>query len=67
MPIIDAFYSISENKKPPEDRVHHNDRDCTSGREMPQYEHRFGTGGYRLCDDCQRLFQKGASHSPVAA
>ncbi len=60
MPSVDAFYSIKETLKPPENQVHHNHRSCVSGRKIPQYEHRFGTGGYRLCDDCQRLNQQGA-------
>ena len=58
MPSIDAFYSINETKKSSGNQVHHNNRDCVSGNEIPHYEHRFGTGGHRLCDDCQRLNQQ---------
>ena len=65
MPRVDAFHSIKETKKPLEDQVHHNNRGCVSGREIPQYEHRFGTGEYGLCDHCQRLNQQGADRSPV--
>lgn len=55
MPSVEVFYSINEITKPPETQVHHNNRDCVSGHKIPRYEHRFGTGGYRLCDNCQKL------------
>jgi len=58
MPSVDTFYSISETRKPPENQVHHNNTDCVSGRGIPRYEHRYGTGGHRLCDDCRRLSQQ---------
>ena len=56
---VDAFYSINETKKPSGNQDHHNNRDRVSAYEIPHYEHRFGTGGHRLCDDCQRLNQQG--------
>ena len=56
MPSIPAFYSVNEAKKiPPESRVHHNNSVCPPGRDIPQNERRQGTGGYRLCQDCQQL------------
>lgn len=54
MTSVPAFYSINEVKKPPQHRVYHNDSVCPSGRDIPQSERRAGTGGYRLCEDCQR-------------
>ena len=58
MPSVDTFYSISKNRKPSEDQVHHNNADCVLGRGIPRYEHRYGTGEYKLCDECQRLNQQ---------
>jgi len=51
---VSAFYSINEATKPPNKRVHHNDDTCPPGRDIPQSERRQGTGGYRLCEDCQK-------------
>ena len=53
MPYTKDFYSINEIKKPVEKRVYHNNSACGPGREIPENERKFGTGGYRLCDDCQ--------------
>jgi hypothetical protein len=50
---VPAFYSINEASKPAANRVHHNDNTCPPGRDIPQHERRAGTGGYRLCLDCQ--------------
>ena len=59
MPKTAAFYSINEEKKPVAHRVHHNNSACIPGRDIPQSERRNGTGGYRLCDDCQKLNDQG--------
>jgi len=59
MPITSAFYSINEEKKPATDRVHHNNSACRSGQDIPQNERRTGTGGYRLCENCQYLNGQG--------
>lgn len=59
MPFTPAFYSVNEVKKPPENRVHHNNSACPPGRDIPLYERRQGTGGYRLCHDCQQLNNQG--------
>jgi hypothetical protein len=59
MPRVAAFYSINESQKPQNQRVHHNNSACPPGRDIPQHERRPGTGGYRLCDDCQRLNNEG--------
>jgi hypothetical protein len=55
MPKMAEFYSTNESNKPAGSRVHHNNSACAPGRDIPQNERRTGTGGYRLCDDCQRL------------
>jgi hypothetical protein len=52
---VSAFYSVNETKKPVEKRVYHNDNSCPAGRDIPSNERRPGTGGYRLCEDCQKI------------
>ncbi len=59
MTLVPTFYSINEEKKPAQNRVHHNNGACPSGRDIPQHERRFGTGGYRLCADCQKYNAEG--------
>jgi hypothetical protein len=54
MPIVAKFYSINEVKKPPQNRVYHDNSACPPGRDIPQNERKFGDGGYRHCDDCTR-------------
>ena len=55
MPKIAEFHSTNEANKPAGSRVHHNNSACAPGRDIPQSDRQTGTGGYRLCDDCQRL------------
>lgn len=59
MTTVAAFYSINEASKPAEKRVHHNNNACPPGRDIPQHERRSGTGGYRLCNDCENLNRQG--------
>ena len=59
MPPMAPFYSINEHKKPAENRVHHNNRACASGRDIPHNERRPGTGGYRVCTHCKNLNAQG--------
>jgi hypothetical protein len=59
MPFTPSFYSVNENRKLPANRVYHNNSACPAGRDIPHGERRAGTGGYRLCDDCQELNRKG--------
>ena len=59
MPRVQEFYSVNEAKKPPANRVHHNNSACPPGRDIPQHERRSGTGGYRLCHDCVELNRQG--------
>jgi hypothetical protein len=53
------FYSINEQEKPVNHRVHHNNSACPPGRDIPLNERRQGTGNYRLCQDCQNLNSQG--------
>jgi hypothetical protein len=59
MPRVSEFYSVNEVKKPPANRVHHNNGACAPGRDIPRAERKPGDGGYRLCDDCKRLNGQG--------
>ena len=54
-----VFYSVNETSRPPLNRVHHNNSVCPPGRDRPLNERRTGTGGYWLCDDCDRLNKQG--------
>jgi hypothetical protein len=59
MPSVSAFYSVNEAKKSPTHRVHHNNGACPPGRDIPRHERQSGTGGYRLCHDCDNLNRQG--------
>src|SRR5947209_943933 len=59
MPWTRLFYSVDETSRPPLNRVHHDNSACPAGRDMPLNDRRTGTGGYRLCDDCDRLNKQG--------
>ena len=54
MPKRSTFYSVNEEKKPADKRVHHNNSACPPGRDIPANERRSGTNNYRLCDDCKK-------------
>ncbi len=56
---VTPFHSVNEVKKVPTQRVYHNNSACPPGRDIPQHERRQGDGGYRLCNDCQRLNGQG--------
>ena len=59
MPKVPDFYSINEVLKPAENRVYHNNSACPPGRDIPANERRAGTGGYRLCKDCNERNNQG--------
>jgi hypothetical protein len=59
MPRVSPFHSINEEKKPAAIRVYHDNSACAPGRDIPQFERRVGTNGYRLCDDCKKLNDQG--------
>jgi len=59
MPKAPEFHSINEAAKPASKRVHHDNSACPPGRDIPLYERRAGTGGYRLCDDCAERNRRG--------
>jgi hypothetical protein len=55
MPKTSAFYSVNEEKKPADKRVHHDNSACRPGQDIPHSERRPGTNGYRQCLDCKKL------------
>jgi NADPH-dependent glutamate synthase beta subunit-like oxidoreductase len=59
MPATPTFHSVNEANKPAGHCVHHNNSACPPGRDIPQWERRSGTGGYRLHEDCGRLNRQG--------
>jgi hypothetical protein len=59
MPLIAAFYSVNEVQKPVTQRVHHNNNTCPPGRDIPSWERQQGTGGYHLCEGCDRRNSEG--------
>jgi hypothetical protein len=59
MTVTVPFYSVNEQLKPANQRVHHNNNACPPGRDIPSWERHQGTGGYRLCEDCDRLNREG--------
>lgn len=59
MPIVAGFYSVNEGKKPPQERVYHDNSACPLGRDIPPHERHTGTRDYRLCDDCRNLDIRG--------
>jgi hypothetical protein len=60
MPKVADFYSIHEAEKPAAHRVYHNNSTCPPGRDIKAAKaDRLGTGGYRLCHDCQERNNQG--------
>jgi hypothetical protein len=69
MPIVPAFHSAQQAKRPVEHRIYHDNDRCFSGRDIPQHFRREGADDYRLCVECARLDQamtSAASIEPVA-
>ena len=59
MPKVPDFYSINEDKKPAGSRRYHHNSACAPGRDIPNWERKPGTNGYRLCEDCIKEDQAG--------
>ena len=47
---VNPYYSA--NASDPD--VHHNHNDCPTGQQIPTYNRRAGTNGYRLCGQCAK-------------
>ncbi|WNM23626.1 hypothetical protein [Demequina capsici] len=48
---IAEFHSIN----PTDPDVYHDESTCGPGQQIPSYNKRPGTGGYRKCKDCIRI------------
>ena len=55
MPRVSAFHSIFESRKPPYQRVYHDNDACPLGRDISERERQTGSGGHRECIQCERL------------
>jgi hypothetical protein len=55
MPRVADFYSVYELKKPEAERRYHNNDRCVIAGKIPRAERQGRTGGYQLCEECQRL------------
>lgn len=55
MPKGQQFYSEKEDNKPEDERVHHDNSECSVGRKISMEHRRNGTGGYQLCPGCVLL------------
>ena len=52
MPKKDPWHSIKES-------VHHNNSNCNTGNNIEPENRRDGTGGKRLCSECDNLNRQG--------
>lgn len=59
MSAMAPVHSVNEANKPASERVHHNNNACGAYKAIPARDRVSGTGGYRLCRDCQRENQLG--------
>ena len=60
MPKCLDFHSIREKDKPAEKRVYHNNSTCPPGIDIKANgDNKDGTGGYRLCEDCEQRNKQG--------
>lgn len=50
---VSSFYSVNESGKSASHQVHHDNSVCEAGKLIPIRDRITGTGGYRLCKDCQ--------------
>ena len=53
------FYSINEQAKAALTRRYHNNNTCAPGRDIPSWERRVGTAGYKLCEHCATYNSQG--------
>lgn len=52
MPKTSAWHSVRQD-------VYHNNTNCNTGNNIEQENHRAGTGGKRLCSECDGLNRAG--------
>lgn len=58
MALTASFHGMDEMLKPPNKRLYHNNDGCPSASEISPTDRQTGTGGYRLCKECERLDRK---------
>jgi hypothetical protein len=51
-----AFHSLNETKKPLGDRVYHLTQGCPTSSSIPRAERVMEAGGYRLCEECAKIY-----------
>ena len=59
MPQVASFHSVNEVEKPVQLRRYHDNSLCAPGRDIPKWERREGTGGYDLCEHCDKYDRQG--------
>jgi hypothetical protein len=52
---VAPFHSFDEARKPPVQRIYHDNDACQLARAIPERARRPGTGGHRLCKECDTL------------
>ena len=55
MPAVVPFYTITEESKPADTRIYHNNTACAAMRAIPKNERNIGTNGYEQCPICRQL------------
>jgi hypothetical protein len=52
---LSPFYSVKEKFKLAAERIYHNNDACTLAQSVPHNARLPGTGGHKLCQECERL------------
>jgi hypothetical protein len=52
---VPPFHNVLEARKPPDQRVYHDNDRCSLGRLIRDAERRSGTAGLRICKECYSL------------
>jgi hypothetical protein len=60
---VPPFHHLREARKPPDQRVYHDNDACPLGRLIRPIERREGMAGLRQCKECYRLGMTGPSRS----
>jgi hypothetical protein len=60
---VAPFHAFDEAHKPPVQRIYHDNDACPLARAIPERGRRPGTGGHRLCKECDRLDRAAGGRS----
>jgi hypothetical protein len=52
---VSPFHYRFETRKLPNERVYHNDDDCSLAKRIAQWEREDGTSNHRQCKECAKL------------